>query len=357
VRSDSEATRPTSRIPASPPRRLLFVFSDGVGLGPADPAVNALAAARLPTLRALLDGAAPLAEAAPLPARAATLLGLDATLGVDGLPQSGTGQTALLTGADAPRLFGRHFGPWVPVALRPVVARDSILARAARAGHSIAFANAYPEELLALAGEWAESGRAGASGAPAPDAPALDRDALARLPGPLRAGPPLAALGAGALTRHTPALERGDAVASEIVNDGWREHLRRASVPVVTPERAGRNLAAIAATHDLTLFAHYATDAAGHRRELAPAIAAAERLDAFLGGILAALPADVLLLLASDHGNLEDCRAGHTRNPALFLAVGAGHDAFSGGQRRLTDVAPRVLAWIEGTESPSSTIT
>ncbi len=308
--------------------RILLVFIDGLGLGPADPAVNALVAARLPALRALLGGAPPVLESAGASAAGATLIGLDATLGMAGLPQSGTGQAALLTGEDAPALFGRHFGPWVPVALRPLVHQLSLLARARAAGARVAFANAYPEELLALAAE------------------PLARGDLARLPGPLRAGPPLAALGAGALTRHTRELERGEAVSSELVHDACRQRLKRTGLPVVTPEQAGRNLAAIAGAHDLTLYAHYTTDAAGHHRELALAIVAVERVDAFLAGVLEALPADVLLVVASDHGNLEDCRAGHTRNPALFLAAGPGHTKFARGLTSLTDVAPRVLEWL-----------
>src|SRR5690606_37535490 len=111
-------------------RRVLFVFVDGVGLGPADPAVNPLARPDLPALAALLDGRAPVLEAAPYHGRAASLVGLDATLGAPGLPQSGTGQAALLTGRNAAELFGRHFGPWTPTALRPLVERESILARA-----------------------------------------------------------------------------------------------------------------------------------------------------------------------------------------------------------------------------------
>ena len=343
----SEATRATPSAAgltsAGSTRRLLLVFLDGVGIAPADPAVNALAAAGLPVLRGLLDGLPPTVEALG-PHAAATLLGLDATLGLDGLPQSGTGQTALLTGEDAPRLFGRHFGPWVPTPLRPVMAGRNILARARSAGRTIAFANAYPEELLDLA-----QARAGLASEASERAGAVEAEVLSRLPGPLRAGPPLAALGAGALTRHTRALERGDAVSSEIVNDGWRQHLARTGVPVITAGEAGRNLAAIAAAHDLTLFAHYTTDAAGHHRELPPAIAAIERVDAFLSGLLRALPADVLLVLASDHGNLEDCRAGHTRNPALFLAAGEGHEEFARGLETLRDVAPSVLRWLGGT--------
>lgn len=313
---------------ASERRRLLLVFVDGVGLAADEPAFNALAAAQIPTLRALLGGRSPTLEAVGARAPGATLLGLDATLGMPGLPQSGTGQTALLTGEDAPALFGRHFGPWVPTALRPIMADRSVLARARRAGLRVTFANAYPEELLDMgAGAFAVGD-------------------LSRLPGPLRAGPPLAALGAGVLTRHTQQLERGEAVSSEIVNDGWREHLRRTNVPVIAPEQAGRNLAAIAVDHDLTLYAHYATDAAGHHRELPPAIAAIERVDAFLAGLLDALRGEVLLVIASDHGNLEDCREGHTRNPALFLVVGEGHADFADGLRALTDVAPRVLGFL-----------
>ncbi|HEX6939839.1 MAG TPA: alkaline phosphatase family protein [Longimicrobiales bacterium] len=302
--------------------RVLFIFLDGVGLGPADPAVNALAAARLPTFERLLDGRRPTADAVSCPAREATLIGLDAALGVDGLPQSGTGQASLLTGTNAVARFGRHYGPWVPTALRPLVAGESVLARAKRAGRRVAFANAYPEEVV--------------------DPPAGDGRRARRTP--LRAGPPLAALGAGLLTRHTAALVRGDAVASEITNEGWREHLGRSEVPEVTAAEAGHNLARIAAAHDLTLYAHYATDTAGHRRDLARAVEAAERVDAFLGGVLDALPRDTLLLVASDHGNLEDARVGHTRNPALALAHGPGHAELAGRLHALTDVAPAVLA-------------
>lgn len=299
--------------------RVLLVFVDGVGLGESDPTVNPLAAARLPTFARLLDGHAPIAAAAPRRTAHASLVGLDARLDIPGLPQSGTGQASLLTGHNAARIFGRHYGPWTPTALRPLVAEESLLAIAKRAGRRVAFANAYPEEVLETAGPGARS------------------------LGPLRAGPPLAALGAGLLDRHTAALERGDAVASEITNEGWRERLGRLTLPVVTPEEAGRNLARIAAAHDLTFFAHYTTDTVGHRGSMADAVRAIECVDAFLDGILTALPDDVLLVVASDHGNLEDVRTGHTTNPALGLVTGPDHASFSHSLHSLTDVAPAIL--------------
>ena len=79
---------------------MMFLFVDGVGLGSLDPATNPFVRARTPTLRALLGG--PLAGPESVESAMATLVPLDARLGVSGLPQSATGQTALLTGENAP---------------------------------------------------------------------------------------------------------------------------------------------------------------------------------------------------------------------------------------------------------------
>lgn len=237
---------------------------------------------------------------------------LDATLDVDGTPQSGTGQVALLTGLSAAEEFGGHFGPWTPVRLRPVVEERSLLRQVADQGRSVAFANAYPK------------------GWPGPRG------------GRRIAAPPLAAQGAGVLDRHEEALGLGEAVSSEIVNDGWRRALGHDWLPTVTPEVAGTNLARIANTHDTTLFAHYTTDAAGHAQDMPRAIGALERVDAFLSGLLDGMADDVLLVIASDHGNIEDVSTGHTRNPALGVAV--GHRASEvAGLRDLREVTPRLV--------------
>jgi hypothetical protein len=201
-----------------------------------------------------------------------------------------------------------------------LVRAQSLLARARDAGHDVAFANAYPEELVARAAE----------------------DGGVRLPRFLRAGPPLAALGAGVLTRGTTDLEAGDALTSEITNEAWRERLGRRTLPRISAADAGRNLARITQRHDLTLYAHYGTDYAGHERDLAAAVAALERVDEFLAGLLEGLR-DALLVVASDHGNLEDARVGHTRNPALGLFVGNDHASGAQGVHGLADVAPSVL--------------
>jgi hypothetical protein len=293
-------------------RRLLFIFLDGVGIGDEHPEKNPFTAAVAPTLHQLLGGALPTLGRPVVRGPEAAAFPLDATLGVEGVPQSGTGQASLLTGVNAASRYGRHFGPWTPVQLRPLVEERSVLRRAQDAGRVVEFANAYPK------------GWPGGAGS-------------RRL-----AGPPLAAKGAGLLTRHEEALGAGRAVSSEIVNDGWRNHLGHDWLPDVTPEEAGRILATIAGEADLTLYAHYSTDTAGHRGGIQGSKEALGRVDRFLAGVLDGLAPDVTVLVASDHGNLEDASVGHTRNPALGLASGAGMEALASA-RCLVDVAPAIL--------------
>jgi hypothetical protein len=296
---------------------VLLLFLDGVGIGPADPDSNPFLVARLPRLRSLLDGALPTLDEPEVVGEQGVAFPLDASLGVPGMPQSGTGQTALLTGENAALAFGRHFGPWTPVRLRPLLEEQSLFRRALGAGHTALFANAYPRT-------W--PGERSARRA---------------------AAPPLAARAAGLLVRHEDALERGDAVASEIVNDGWRLHLGHTGVPVIAPEEAGRNLARLSSRSQLTFFAHYSTDHAGHRGGMEGAVGALERVDAFMVGLLDGLSDETLLFITSDHGNIEDVRAGHTLNPALALLHGPGAIERRRGLRSLLDVTPAVLRWLE----------
>jgi 2,3-bisphosphoglycerate-independent phosphoglycerate mutase len=89
---------------------------------------------------------------------------------------------------------------------------------------------------------------------------------------------------------------------------------------------AGHQLWKLAQTHHFVLFEHWMTDFLGHRRQFQDAIENFRRFDAFLGGLLEAVGTDLantLIVIASDHGNVEDCSHGkHTENPALGLFLG-----------------------------------
>jgi len=47
---------------------------------------------------------------------------------------------------------------------------------------------------------------------------------------------------------------------------------------------------------------------------------------------------ETLIIIGSDHGNVEDCSHGkHTENPALTLLIGAAAPAYAERIRQLTD--------------------
>ncbi len=294
--------------------RVLFIFLDGVGIGAPDPERNPFLTASLPTLTHLLAGRLPTLSEPLVDGDGCRAFPLDATLGVEGLPQSGTGQIALLSGENAAEIFGRHFGPWAPVRLRPLLLERNVLSRARRAGYNVAFANAYPEGF----GQGRRDRRLAAT-------PFLARET-------------------GLMVRHAAELARGEAVASEITNSGWRHHLGHTEVPEISPTQAGRNLARLADQADLTFFAHYSTDQAGHKGGMGGAVEALERVDAFLGGVVDALAGDIRVLIASDHGNIEDVTEGHTRNPVLGIILGERPGMDGPTPSSIMDVPSTILA-------------
>src|SRR5512141_1508082 len=91
--------------------RVLFFFMDGIGLGENNQGINPFANAKMPNLNTLLDGRSLFKESAPFHGEHASLVAVDPNVGVDGLPQSATGQAMLLTGINIPAELGYHYGP------------------------------------------------------------------------------------------------------------------------------------------------------------------------------------------------------------------------------------------------------
>ncbi len=300
--------------------RVIFLFLDGVGLGEPDAQVNPWWAASLPTLRFLLRGRIPSVRTVPHTTPDAVLYATDATGGIAGIPQSATGQATLLTGQNVPALIGEHYGPRPDRRIRPLLERETFLHAALARGRRVAFANAYPPRFF----QHIDSGR--------------------RLPGAF----PYAARSAGIRLRTAEDLAAGRAFSVDYTNQAWREQLGFPHMPVWTPQEAGRKFAAWAQEYDLVLVDQWATDMAGHRQDWAMAVSLLERFDAFLEGILEVVDlASTLILVTSDHGNLEDMRTRrHTRNPVFTLLIGPWRELDCGPVERLTqvrDVVERAL--------------
>ncbi|GIV78233.1 alkaline phosphatase family protein [Litorilinea aerophila] len=292
-------------------KRVIFLFLDGVGLGEDDPAINPLAAGTYPHLAELLEGRPLTASTGRFSARQAELIPVDARLGVPGRPQSATGQAAILTGINAPGRLGEHFGPRPDARVRAILDAGSIFRRLRQAGLAAFFCNAYPHGYF---------------------------EAVNRGKRLLSAVPYAATVGGLSLQNHGD-LVAGRALAADFTNQGWREHLGYTDVPVFTPGEAGRHLWQIAQPYHFVFFEHWQTDLLGHRRHLEEAVADLALFDAFLGGLMEAADlAQTLIIVASDHGNVEDCsHRNHTRNPALTLLLGASRERYAAALQDLTD--------------------
>lgn len=298
--------------------KLVLLFLDGVGIGQHDESVNPLVRASLPTLRSLLGGV-PHEGLKSASSSRAILTPADATLGVEGLPQSGTGQTAIFTGVNAPQKIGRHFGPFPTTDLRPVIQEKNIFRQLRERGKTVVFANAFPKQFF----EYTNSGT---------------RRLTVTTLSCMMTGIPLLTI---------DSLRQNDAVSADLTRERWPE-LGYPELPVVTAQEAGAHLAAISGKYDFTLFEYWLTDHAGHKREMNVAVEVLERFDLFMAGLIENIDlSETLVVLISDHGNIEDLSTkGHTRNPVPCIAIGSRHEEFARKIKNLTHITPTIIRFL-----------
>jgi hypothetical protein len=298
--------------------RVLFIFLDGVGLGADNPEVNPFARVAMPHLQDLLGGRKLLAASAPFIGARATLLALDASLGVQGLPQSATGQAVLLTGVNVPAMIGEHYGPKPNAAIVEYIRHGNVFSDLKAKGKSIAFLNAYPPRYFHAL----ESGRR------------------------LYSSIPLAATSAGVPLLRKDDLFAGRALSADFTGTAWVSMLGFPDAPVHTPSEAGQRLALLAGQYDFSLFEYWATDYAGHRQDMRWAVEQLEAFDGVLGGLIGSWDDDEgLVLITSDHGNMEDLATRrHTASAVPLVLIGSSmaRATFSSGLMDLTGVAPAI---------------
>src|SRR5512138_2837269 len=210
--------------------RVLFIFLDGIGLGENDPETNPFARAKMPNLNKLLNGRSLLKESAPFHGEHATLVAVDPAVGVDGLPQSATGQAILLTGINIPAELGYHYGPKPNPEVAAYLREATLFSRFTKEGKKAALLNAYPSRYF----DGIDSGKR------------------------LYSSIPLSVINAGLpLFRHDD-LFAGRALSADFTSEGWRSMLGVKDAPVMNPKEAGRKLGELAKGYDFSLFEYWA---------------------------------------------------------------------------------------------------
>jgi hypothetical protein len=286
---------------------VLLIFVDGLGIG-----------ARRPhnPLDLLGEEAAPLAvfedEEPSLPF-GGVLARTDARLGVEGRPQSASGQTTILTGVNAPALLGKHKQGFPNERLREVLREHSIFLQLKRLGVGpLAFANAYSPRFFEARPRWV-------------------------------AATTVAVEAAGLPFRTIEDLRAGTAVYHDFTN-GFVAALGE-NVPARTPAEAAEILARVAGEYRFTLYEHFIADAAGHEQDEAYAMRVLRELASFVRETLSRIDLSrTTVILTSDHGNVEDLSTrNHTLNLVPTLAWGPGREFVRSRVRSLADITPTII--------------
>jgi 2,3-bisphosphoglycerate-independent phosphoglycerate mutase len=284
---------------------VLLFFIDGLGIGSRGP----------------FNPLDKLADATPLAIFkdeiAVTLDGVlvptDPRLGVDGRPQSASGQTTILTGINAPALLGYHKQGFPNKTLLEIIAEHSLFLQLKRAGITpITFANAYTKRFFKDRPRWVSATTA-------------------------------AVEAAGLHFRTIDDLRNGRAVYQDFTNNLLIE--RGEDVNSRTPAEAAEVLARLTAENRFTLYEYFITDKVGHAQDIDAAKRVLNQLALFIRELLSRVDfSRTSMILTSDHGNIEDLSLrNHTLNDVPTIVWGADRDRIARRVHNLADITPAIV--------------
>ena len=242
-------------------------------------------------------------------------LELDATMGISGLPQSATGQTALLTGINSAQLLGRHLSGFPNKTLREALLKQSLLLKLKKKRKKPAFLNAFRPLFFEL-----------------------EENEILRL-------------SATTIANHAanlPFFTLEDIIQKRAIYQDFTNYdliEKGFEMPVYTPEEAAEIVAEATNRYDFILYEYFKSDKAGHNQDMPLAIAEIQKLGRFVFDFFNRIDlTETIVILTSDHGNIEDLSTkSHTRNPAMTITWGANKNQIAGKLKSITDLTPAIV--------------
>ncbi|MEP6635259.1 MAG: hypothetical protein ABJB97_00940 [Acidobacteriota bacterium] len=295
-------------------RSVLLFFIDGLGIGKRG---------RSNPFDSLKD-AEPLAvfEDEVADTLGGVLVPTDACLGIDGRPQSASGQTTILTGINVPARLGYHKQGFPNAAMREIIAEHSIFLQLSKAGVSpITFANAYGQRFFDERPRWVSATTA-------------------------------AVEAAGLRFRTLVDLRAGKAVYQDFTNQMLID--RGEEIEARTPEQAAKVLAAITGESKFTLYEYFITDKIGHLQDRSAAITVLRNLALLIRALIARVDLGrTSVILTSDHGNIEDLSSrNHTLNKVPTIVWGADREQIASRIQNLADITPAIVETLTRKTTP-----
>ena len=242
------------------------------------------------------------------------LISTDARLGIEGRPQSASGQTTILTGINAPQLLGFHKQGFPNQILRELLSENSIFLQLKRRNiEPNVFANAYTPQFFETTPRWKSATTCAMEAADLP-------------------------------FRRLPDLAGRKAVFHDFTNQSLID--KGFKVPVFSPADAGEILAELTRTHRFTLYEHFLTDKIGHDQSFETAEKHLPLLAEFLREVLRKTDLETTtVIMTSDHGNIEDLSIrNHTLNDVPTIVWGRKRGEISKQIKDLSDITPAILS-------------
>ena len=291
-------------------KHVLLLFLDGVGIGKKDNEFNPFFRYGFNTFTSIF-GTIPSLEEPFLSSSGFYLFPADAILGVKGLPQSGTGQTSIFAGVNAPQIINQHFGPYPYSTLIPVLKEKNIFKHYLDKKQRAFFVNAYPKIFF----DYIKSGKT-----------RLSVTSICCILNGMR-------------FNKAKDIHTAKALTAEITNERWRIKLNY-KLPLITPQKAARRLIRITKDNDFTAYEYFLTDHLGHGRYVGSLPKILKELDDFLFTLLTEFnKKNTTIVICSDHGNFENLEIKtHTLNPALLISAGVGADSIKNSVKNISQI-------------------
>lgn len=302
--------------------RVIVLFIDGIGLGDNDPDTNPFIRFGFPVIEKLFACSLN-QEITPLLTPTKCIIPIDATLGIPGLPQSATGQAAILTGLNAAQIMGRHIQAFPGPELTKLISENNIMKKLVGCGLTATSANMYSPNYFELVAKRKRR-----------------HSAIT-----------LAALSTDMVLRSLPEIESGQAIYQDITN-AMLPSFGIDTIPMIEAKQAAKNLVNISRKYSFTIFEYFQTDRAGHKQNWEYAEQIIKILNEFIETVYQILPDDTIFLITSDHGNFEDLSVKtHTCNKVPLIALGTKAQATVSGITDLTGITPAIVEVLRKDES------
>jgi len=292
--------------PETTPSVILF-FIDGLGIGDAGdnnplssiPNIEPLSVYKGMTDQVFMSG---------------TLVSTDPRLGVEGRPQSASGQTAILTGQNAPQILGFHKQGFPNEKLREVIAKHSIFRKLdeLKIGPNV-FVNAYTPRFFSSTPRW-------------------------------KSATTCAVEASNLQFRRLPDLVGRKALFHDFTNESLIAG--GLAVSQFTPNDAAEILAEFTRNYRFILYEHFITDKIGHDMNRERAHLHLPLLAEFIRKTLSRIDlSNTTFLLTSDHGNIEDLSIrNHTLNDVPTIVWGRNRNETATRIKDLTDITPAIIS-------------